>query len=89
MNLDTHTKSLKKYKLNVRLVNASNMFLEKTAQDFIDPEKKRKIIGELICEDYFEKEAQKDIKNVKYLGQGTLYPDIIESRSAPQVIAKL
>ena len=45
-----------------------------------DPEKKRKIIGKLFIQ-IFEKEAKK-IKGAKYLAQGTLYPDIIESKSA-------
>jgi GMP synthase (glutamine-hydrolysing) len=46
----------------------------------MDPEKKRKIIGRTFIE-VFEKEARK-IKGVVYLAQGTLYPDLIESRSA-------
>ena len=45
-----------------------------------NPEKKRKIIGNLFIK-IFEIEAKK-IKNVKFLAQGTLYPDIIESKSA-------
>ncbi len=45
-----------------------------------DPEKKRKIIGKVFM-DVFEAEAKK-IKGVKFLAQGTLYPDIIESVSA-------
>ena len=44
-----------------------------------DPEKKRKIIGSLFIK-IFEKYAKK-IKNVKFLAQGTLYPDLIESKS--------
>ena len=44
-----------------------------------DPEKKRKIIGNLFIK-LFEKYAKK-IKNVKFLAQGTLYPDLIESKS--------
>ena len=44
-----------------------------------DPEKKRKIIGNLFIK-VFEKYAKK-IKNVKFLSQGTLYPDLIESKS--------
>ena len=44
-----------------------------------DPEKKRKIIGKCFI-DIFTNEAKK-IKNVKYLGQGTIYPDVIESSS--------
>ena len=44
-----------------------------------DPEKKRKIIGNLFIK-LFEKYAKK-IRNVNYLAQGTLYPDLIESKS--------
>ena len=69
----------KKYKLNVKLVNASKIFLNKL-RNVTDPEKKRKIIGNLFIK-IFEKESKKR-KNVKYLAQGTLYPDIIESRSS-------
>ena len=69
----------KKYKLNVKLVNASKIFLNKL-RNVTDPEKKRKIIGNLFIK-IFEKESKKH-KNVKYLAQGTLYPDIIESRSS-------
>ncbi len=69
----------KKYKLNVKLINASKLYFRKL-KNISDPEKKRKIIGELFIR-IFEKEAKKD-KGIKYLAQGTLYPDIIESRSA-------
>ncbi len=68
-----------KYKLNVRLINASKFFLKKL-KNIENPEKKRKIIGGLFV-NIFEKESKK-IKNVKFLAQGTLYPDIIESRSS-------
>ena len=68
----------KKYKFNVRLINASSIFL-KRLKNIYDPEKKRKIIGKLFIR-IFEREAKK-FKNVKYLAQGTLYPDIIESQS--------
>ncbi len=67
------------YKLNVRLIDASKIFLKKL-KNIKDPEKKRKIIGNLFV-NIFEKESKK-IKNVKFLAQGTLYPDIIESRSS-------
>ena len=67
-----------KYKLNVKLINASKLFINKLKK-ISNPEKKRKIIGNLFIK-LFEKEAKK-IKNVKFLAQGTLYPDIIESRS--------
>ncbi len=68
----------KKYKLNVSIIKASSLFLKKL-KNVHDPEKKRKIIGQLFIK-IFESEAKK-IKNVKYLAQGTLYPDIIESKS--------
>ena len=69
----------KKYKLNVKLINASNIYFQKL-KNVSDPEKKRKIIGELFIR-IFEKESKK-YKNLRYLAQGTLYPDIIESKSA-------
>ena len=68
-----------KYKLNVKLIDASKVYF-KNLKNISDPERKRKIIGNLFIK-IFEKEAKK-IKNIKYLAQGTLYPDIIESRSA-------
>ena len=68
-----------KYKLNVRLINASKLYFKKL-RNIHDPEKKRKIIGNLFIK-IFEKEAKK-FKNIKFLAQGTLYPDVIESRSA-------
>ena len=57
-----------------------NKIYFKKLKNIFDPEKKRKIIGNLFIQ-IFEKEA-KMFKNVKFLAQGTLYPDIIESRSA-------
>ena len=69
----------KKYNLNVRLINASKLFFNKL-KNVYDPEKKRKIIGNLFVK-VFEKESKK-YKNIKYLAQGTLYPDIIESKSS-------
>ena len=67
-----------KYRLNIKLIKSKKLFYKKL-KDVTDPEKKRKIIGNLFIK-IFEKEANK-FKNVKYLAQGTLYPDIIESRS--------
>ena len=69
----------KKYKLNVKLINASKLYF-KNLKNISNPEKKRKIIGKLFIK-IFEKESKKH-KNIKYLAQGTLYPDIIESRSS-------
>jgi len=64
--------------LNIRFVDAAQLFL-KALDGVSDPEEKRKIIGRLFI-DVFEAEALK-IKNVKFLAQGTLYPDVIESVS--------
>ena len=68
----------KKYKINVKLINESSLFLRKL-KNVINPEQKRKIIGKLFIK-IFEREAKK-IKGVEYLAQGTLYPDVIESKS--------
>jgi len=68
-----------KFQLNMRVADAEKIFLKKL-ENVTDPERKRKIIGhEFIY--VFDREAKK-IKNAKYLAQGTLYPDVIESRSA-------
>ena len=68
-----------KYNLNVKLINTSKLFLSKL-KNVHNPESKRKIIGNLFIK-IFEKESKK-YKNLKFLAQGTLYPDIIESRSS-------
>ena len=68
----------KRLKMNLTYVNAEKEFLSKL-KDVSDPEKKRKIIGNLFIK-IFERYAKK-IKNVSFLAQGTLYPDLIESRS--------
>lgn len=64
--------------LNVIGVDASDKFFSELA-GVTDPEKKRKIIGKGFI-DVFDREAHK-IKDVKWLGQGTIYPDCIESLS--------
>ncbi len=68
-----------KFHLNLIPVQAGERFLTKLA-GVTDPEKKRKIIGHEFIE-IFEEEAKK-IPNAKFLAQGTLYPDVIESVSA-------
>ena len=68
----------KKLGNNFKRVDAENLFLKKL-RNVIDPEKKRKIIGKLFI-DIFTKESKK-FKSIKYLAQGTLYPDVIESKS--------
>jgi GMP synthase (glutamine-hydrolysing) len=67
-----------KLKINLIYVNADKEFIKKLT-NVHDPEKKRKIIGNLFIK-IFERYAKK-IKNVKFLAQGTLYPDLIESKS--------
>ena len=69
----------KKYRLNINLVDASKIFLGKL-KNISNPETKRKIIGKLFIK-VFEKESKK-YKDIKFLAQGTLYPDIIESKSS-------
>ena len=64
--------------LNLKVVNAESRFLEKL-RGVTDPEKKRKIIGKEFIKVFEEQSNQ--IKDAKYLAQGTLYPDIIESVS--------
>ncbi len=64
--------------LNVKGVDASDLFIERL-KGVVDPETKRKIIGNTFIE-VFDKEASK-ISDAKWLGQGTIYPDVIESIS--------
>jgi GMP synthase (glutamine-hydrolysing) len=66
------------FELNLIYVDATEEFLGRL-RGVVDPEQKRKIIGNLFIE-LFEHEALR-IPNVKYLAQGTLYPDVIESVS--------
>ena len=68
----------KKLKIKLIYINASKLFLKKL-RGVTNPEKKRKIIGKLFIH-LFEKHAKK-IKKVKFLAQGTLYPDLIESKT--------
>lgn len=67
-----------KFDFPIQIVDASRDFLSALA-GVSDPEKKRKIIGKVFI-DVFEREAKK-LKNIKFLAQGTLYPDVIESQS--------
>jgi len=66
------------FHLNLLCVDRSKRFLIRL-KGVTDPEQKRKIIGDEFVK-VFEEEASKT-KGAKYLGQGTLYPDVIESRS--------
>ena len=64
--------------LNLRILDRTNQFLD-GLKNVIDPERKRKIIGRQFIKN-FEEESKK-LKGVKFLVQGTLYPDVIESVS--------
>jgi GMP synthase (glutamine-hydrolysing) len=73
--------------LNVEGIDAKEAFYRELA-GVSDPEGKRKVIGRVFIE-VFDREAKK-LKNIRYLGQGTIYPDVIESVSVhgPSVTIK-
>ncbi|MFO7816384.1 MAG: glutamine-hydrolyzing GMP synthase [Thermodesulfobacteriota bacterium] len=75
------------FDLNLKYVQVQDMFLDRL-HGVEDPEEKRKIIGHGFI-DVFEKEAL-EIEGVKWLAQGTLYPDVIESVSfkGPSAVIK-
>lgn len=66
------------YHINVNRMNAEELFLSKLG-DASDPEVKRKIIGNAFI-DVFE-QFKRDHKDAAFLAQGTIYPDVIESKS--------
>ncbi|QGS52322.1 glutamine-hydrolyzing GMP synthase [Spiroplasma tabanidicola] len=68
----------KLFDMNIKLVDASDQFY-KALENVKDPEDKRKIIGKQFV-DVFNEQA-KLMKNAKFLAQGTIYPDVIESSS--------
>lgn len=68
----------KQLDLNVTGIDAKQLFYD-ALKDKTEPEEKRKIIGKLFI-DVFQQESTK-IKEAKFLGQGTIYPDVIESIS--------
>ncbi len=69
----------KHFHINLKYVNAETRFIKKL-KGVVDPEKKRKIIGHEFIS-VFEEEAKK-LGKIGFLAQGTLYPDVIESKSA-------
>ncbi|MBU3914868.1 glutamine-hydrolyzing GMP synthase [bacterium] len=77
----------KHYHLNLIHIDASERFLD-ILKGVSDPEQKRKIIGNEFI-NIFEHEARK-LKGIKFLAQGTLYPDVIESESfkGPSAVIK-
>jgi GMP synthase (glutamine-hydrolysing) len=68
------------FKTDLHVVDARERFLSELA-GVTDPQKKRKIIGRVFIECF--RDAAKDLPNAKYLAQGTLYPDVIESGANP------
>jgi GMP synthase (glutamine-hydrolysing) len=68
----------KQLNLNVKGVNAKHVFYKELAGK-TDPEEKRKTIGKLFI-DVFQQEAE-TLTDISFLGQGTIYPDVIESVS--------
>jgi GMP synthase (glutamine-hydrolysing) len=75
------------FRINLDHVNAAERFLS-ALSGVVDPEQKRKIIGRVFIE-VFEEEARK-IEGARWLVQGTLYPDVIESVSfkGPSAVIK-
>jgi len=84
---ETVLKTYKNLGLNVKGIDAKDDFYKKL-KGKTDPEKKRKVIGKMFI-DIFQSEAKK-IEGVTLLGQGTIYPDVIESVSVhgPSVTIK-
>ena len=78
--------SYKDMGLNVIGADASAAFLEQL-KGVTEPEAKRKIIGRLFIET-FDKYA-KQIENARWLAQGTIYPDVIESAGIPGIASKI
>ena len=75
---------------NIYSVNASKIFLGRL-KGVVDPEQKRKIIGHTFIEVFEKKvtELEKTHKNIKFLGQGTIYPDRIESAQTSKEASKI
>jgi GMP synthase (glutamine-hydrolysing) len=83
---DSVLESYKELGLNIIGVDASEKFYAEL-KGLSEPEAKRKAIGKVFI-DVFQEEAQK-LENVKWLGQGTIYPDVIESVSVHGPSAKI
>ena len=78
--------SYRKLGLNVRCINAAPRYFAEL-QGVTDPETKRKIIGRLFIE-IFEEAARELGPSVRFLGQGTIYPDVIESVNITGTVIK-
>jgi GMP synthase (glutamine-hydrolysing) len=82
---ETVLENYKAMDLNVIGVRAAQRFYD-ALKGVTDPEMKRKIIGKGFI-DVFDEEAQK-LQDIKWLGQGTIYPDVIESVTAQGKVIK-
>ena len=75
---EIHALFTKEYPLDFRIVDAADRFLA-ALKGVTDPETKRKIIGKTFIDVFAD--AAVEVQGARFLAQGTLYPDIIESRS--------
>jgi len=75
---------LSQFPMNLHVIDATQDFLG-ALRGVIDPERKRKIIGKTFIR-IFEKKARQ-LKNIDFLVQGTLYPDVIESATSESKLA--
>ncbi|MBO8160350.1 MAG: glutamine-hydrolyzing GMP synthase [Thermosipho sp. (in: Bacteria)] len=75
--------TFKDLKINIEIVDAKDRFF-KALKGVMDPEKKRKIIGHVFIDVFYEttKKLEKNYGKIEFLAQGTLYPDLIESKVA-------
>ncbi|MFX0058913.1 MAG: glutamine-hydrolyzing GMP synthase [Candidatus Hodarchaeota archaeon] len=92
-NEETNVQKTFKDKLgfrNFHYVNAEDIFLEKL-KSIEDPEEKRKIIGHTFIEVFEEKtfEIEREFPNIRYLAQGTIYPDRVETAATSNATAKI
>lgn len=76
----------KRYSLNVIAVKAADRFIN-NLKGIVSPERKRKVIGRTFIE-IFEEQAKK-FKDIQFLAQGTIYPDVIESTSVKGPSARI
>ncbi|MDD5723048.1 MAG: glutamine-hydrolyzing GMP synthase [Syntrophales bacterium] len=76
---EVRTMFTREYPLDVRIIDAAERFIA-DLKGVVDPETKRKVIGKTFIDVFSD--AAADVQGAKFLAQGTLYPDIIESRSA-------
>jgi GMP synthase (glutamine-hydrolysing) len=75
---------------NFHFIDAENLFLERL-KSVVDPEEKRRIIGHTFIEVFEKKtiELERKFPNIKYLAQGTIYPDRVETATTSEVSAKI